>query len=76
MTVYKLVGITNIVSKKTGEVYYKYNFCFTDERTNGLNVFEQFTKKSFNCSVGNKYNLIYNRNGFLEDMQEVDNEQP
>lgn len=71
MTKYKLIGITTIVKKQTGEVLYKLNFAFEDEKTQGLNVIFEWTKKTPTATIGKFYNLYYSRNGFLEELKEV-----
>lgn len=68
---YKLIGITTIVKKNTGEVIYKLNFAFEDEKTDGLNVVFEWSKNRPTAQIGKYYNLFYNRNGFLEKLEEV-----
>lgn len=71
MTKYKLIGITTILKKQTGEVIYKLNFAFEDEKTQGLNVIFEWTKKTPSAQIGKFYIPYYSRNGFLEELKEV-----
>lgn len=71
MVKYKLIGVTTIIKKNTGEVIYKLNFAFEDEKTEGLNVVFEWSKNLPTAQIGKYYNLYYNRNGFLEKLEEV-----
>lgn len=71
MIKYKLIGITTIVKKQTGEVIYKLNFAYEDEKTQGLNVIFEWSKDMPSCQIGKFYNLYYNRNGYLEELMEA-----
>lgn len=70
ITKYKLIGITTIVKKSSGEIFYKYNFAFSDDRTNGLNIYDAWTREMFAMQVGKFYDLRYDRNGRLSSFDE------
>ena len=71
MIKYKLIGITTIVKKQSGEVLYKLNFAFEDDKTQGLNVIFEWSKNMSSAQIGKFYHLYYNRNGYLEELKEV-----